>query len=103
LETKELAVAPCENTIFHQGIFYQKQHVSHLLPPASPELVHCDSYLFPQLKINPKDHHFNTLEVIEAESHNALNPLTEHAFQTDFKMAEALGTVHTSRRELLRG
>jgi hypothetical protein len=37
------------------------------------------------LKIKLKGHHFNTTEVIEAESQAVLNTLTEHDFQDAFK------------------
>jgi hypothetical protein len=60
--------------------------------------------LFPRLKIKMKGRHFDTTEVIEAESQAVLNSLTEHDFQGAFrKMAEAPGTLHTSGRELLHG
>jgi hypothetical protein len=42
-----------------------------------------------------KGHHFDTTEVIEAESQAVLNTLTEHDFQDAIKkMAEVLGLVH---------
>jgi hypothetical protein len=41
--------------------------------------------LFPRLKIKLKGRHFNTTEVIEAESQAVLNILTEHDFQDAFK------------------
>jgi predicted helicase len=48
------------------------------------------------LKIKLKGHHFDTIEVMEAESQAVLNTLTEHDFQDAFKnIAEVLGTVHT--------
>jgi hypothetical protein len=47
--------------------------------------------LFPRLKIKLKGHHFDTIEVIEAESQAVLSTLTEHDFQGAFKMAESLG------------
>jgi hypothetical protein len=57
--------------------------------------------LFPLLKIKLKGCHFDTIEVIEAESQAVLHTLTEHYFQNAFKkMAEALGTVHTHGRRL---
>jgi hypothetical protein len=41
--------------------------------------------------------------VIEAQSKEMLNILTEHDFQDAFKkMAESLGTVHIHGRELLQ-
>jgi hypothetical protein len=39
---------------------------------------------FPRLKLKPKGHHFDTTEVIEAESQAVLNTLTEHDFQDAF-------------------
>jgi hypothetical protein len=60
-------------------------------PPYSPDLAPCNFSLFPQLKIKLKGYHFNTIEVIEAESQAVLNTLTEHDFQDEFKkIAEAL-------------
>jgi hypothetical protein len=55
------------------------------------------------LKIKPKNRHSDTVDVIEAESQAVLNTLTEHNFQDEFKMAKTLKTVHSGRRELLRG
>jgi hypothetical protein len=46
-------------------------------------------------------YHFDKT-VIEAESQAVLNILTEHSIQDAYKMAEALGTVHTRGRGLLR-
>jgi hypothetical protein len=37
------------------------------------------------VKIKLKGRHFDTTEVIEAESHAVLNTLTEHDFQNAFK------------------
>jgi hypothetical protein len=41
--------------------------------------------LFPRLKIKLKGRHFDTTEVIEAESQAELNNLTEHDFQNALK------------------
>jgi hypothetical protein len=49
------------------------------------------------LKIKLDSRHFDTTEMIEAESQAVLNALTEHDFQDAFKMVEPLG------RGLLRG
>jgi hypothetical protein len=61
-------------------------------PPYSP---YCDLSLFPQLKIKLKGRHFDTIEVIEAESQVVLNTLTEHDFQDAFKKWQRRG--NTSR------
>jgi hypothetical protein len=78
---KVLAVAARQNTVsrflFHQGIFHQKQHDSLPHPPYFS--------LFPQLKVILKGCHFDTIEVIEAESQAVLNTFTKHGFQDTFK------------------
>jgi hypothetical protein len=38
-----------------------------------------------RLKLEVNGHHFDTIEVIEAESQTVLNTLTEHDFQDSFK------------------
>jgi hypothetical protein len=38
------------------------------------------AFLFPRLKVKLKGRHFDTIEVIEAESQAALNILGEHDF-----------------------
>jgi hypothetical protein len=43
------------------------------------------TFLFPQLKMKLKGRHFDTIEVINAESQTVLNTLTEHNFQNTFK------------------
>jgi hypothetical protein len=90
LTTNELAVSSRQRTVphflFRQGIFYQNQHDSR------PQQHYFSVYL--RLKI---------IEVIEAESQAVLNTVTEHDYQDPFKMAEALGTVHTRGRGLLGG
>jgi hypothetical protein len=87
------------NKIIHScttsHFFLTGEHDCH--PPASLFL------LFPRLKIKLKDRHFDTTEVIEAESQAALNALTEHDLQDAFETAEALGTAHTHSRGLLQG
>jgi hypothetical protein len=69
--------------LFHQIIFYQKQHECY--PP--PILIFSVS----RLKIKLKCRYFNTIEVNEAESQAVLNIVTEHDFQV-----AVLGTGTTS-------
>jgi hypothetical protein len=60
--------------------------------------------MFPQLNIKLKGHHFDTINVIEAESQAVLNTFTEQDFQDAFKkMVEELEMVHTCGRALLQG
>jgi hypothetical protein len=47
--------------------------------------------LFLRLKIKQRGRRFYTTEVLEAESQVALNTLTEHDFQDDFKKWRSTG------------
>jgi hypothetical protein len=99
LATKDLAVASRQHAVshffFHQR-FFTKNNIT--VVPDPPYFS-----LFPRLKIKLKDRHFDTIEVIEAESQAVLNTFTEHDFQDAFKqMLEALGRAHMRRRGLLR-
>jgi hypothetical protein len=53
--------------------------------------------------IKLKSRHFDTAEVMKAESQVVLNHFTEHEFQMQLKMPEAQGMVHMRGRGLLRG
>jgi hypothetical protein len=81
LATKELAVASRQRTVshflFHQGIL-TKNNIAE-----APHSLYFS--LFPRLKIKLKRSHFDTIEVIEAESQMVLNTLTEIDFQNAFK------------------
>jgi hypothetical protein len=66
---------------FHQGFFFfftKKQHDCR--PPTHPPFL-----LFPQLTIKLRDHHFDSIEVIEAETQAVPNTLIKHDFQDAFK------------------
>jgi hypothetical protein len=63
--------------LFPQGIFDQRQHDCR---PREPYVS-----LFLPLKIKLKGRHFDTAEVMEAESQEVLNTLTEHDFQDAVK------------------
>jgi hypothetical protein len=54
-------------------------------PPNTPDMAPCDFSLFLRLKIKLKGCHFDTIEMIEAESQAVLKTLTEHDFQDAFK------------------
>jgi hypothetical protein len=63
---------------FSQGIFFTKNSmtvVSHT--PYFP--------LISRLKIKLRGHHFDTIDMIKAESQAVLNTLTEHDFKDAFK------------------
>jgi hypothetical protein len=71
------------HTFFQRGIILQKQHDCRLHPPYFS--------LFPRIKIKWKGSHFDTAEVIEAESQAVLNALTEHDLQDAFKNSRSAG------------
>jgi hypothetical protein len=54
-------------------------------PPYPPVLAPCYFFLFSRLKIKMKGHHFDTIEVIEAELQSVLTIFTEHDLQEAFK------------------
>jgi hypothetical protein len=89
LATKELAVASRQRNVsyflFHQAVnfFYQKHDFR---PPHSPYFS-----LFSRLKIKQKGRHFDTVEVMKAESQAVLNTLTEHDFQGAIKNDRGAG------------
>jgi hypothetical protein len=58
--------------------------------------------LFPRFNIKLESRHFDTFEAIEAESQAVLNTLTEHDIQEALRTVDALGTVHTCGKGLLR-
>jgi hypothetical protein len=55
------------------------------------------------LKIKLKYLHFDTNEMIVAESQAVLNTLTEHDFQDAFENGRSAGNGAYARMELLRG
>jgi hypothetical protein len=60
--------------------FFTRESLAKNIMSAIPQPPYFS--LFHQLKIKPKSRHFDTIEVMEAES---LNSLAEHDFQAEFK------------------
>jgi hypothetical protein len=56
------------------------------------------TFQFPRLKIKLKGLHFDTTEVIEAESQAVMNTLTEHNFQDAFKNGRSDGNGECEQR-----
>jgi hypothetical protein len=54
-------------------------------PPYLPDLAPCNFSPFPRLKIKLKGRHFDTTEVIRAESQAVLNILPEYDIQDALK------------------
>jgi hypothetical protein len=87
--TKELAVA-CFLPFFYRGIFDRKQHDCR--PP--PALLFSVS----PIEVELRGRHFDTIEVIEAESQAVLNTLTEHDFQEAFNSGSSAGNGAYTRK-----
>jgi hypothetical protein len=64
-------------------------------PPYSPDLISCDFFLFPKVKLKLKGRRFDTTEKIQAESHTLTGSVPTKQ--------ETVGPVSTCGRELLRG
>jgi hypothetical protein len=96
LATKELAAASRQRTVSHfpshHGVSDQTQHDCR---PHSPYFS-----LLPRLKIKLKGRHFDTIEVMEAESQAVLNTLREHDFQDVFKNGRRAGNGEYARMEI---
>jgi hypothetical protein len=54
-------------------------------PPFSPDLAHCDFFLFPRMKLKVKGRRFDTIQEIQAESQRVLDSLAEKNFQEAFQ------------------
>jgi len=55
------------------------------LPAYSPDLVLCDFYMFPKMKLQLKGRCFVSIEEIQAESQHVLNTLTLADFHECFQ------------------
>jgi hypothetical protein len=77
-----------KNWLLHhnKAVSYTAFSPRSFLTKINTTAVHTHStFLFPGLKIKLKGRHFDTTEVIEADSLEVLNTLTEHKFQYAFK------------------
>jgi histone-lysine N-methyltransferase SETMAR len=73
------------HTSFLTREFLTKKNMTVVLhPPSSPDLASCDFHVFP-IQDKTEIHHFDTIEVTEAESQVVLNTLAEHDFQDAFR------------------
>jgi hypothetical protein len=50
-------------------------------PTVLPDLAPCDFFLFPKMKLKPKECRFDIIEEIQAESQRVLDTLIEKDFQ----------------------
>jgi hypothetical protein len=54
-------------------------------PPFSPDLVPCDFFLFPKLKLRMKGRRFDTIEEIQEKSQRVLDTIKKRDFQGCFQ------------------
>jgi transposase len=66
--------------------FLTKNNVTTVPHPAySPDLAHCDFYVFPKMKLRLKGRRFASIEEVQAESQQILNTLTPTDFNECFQ------------------
>jgi hypothetical protein len=86
-----------DNAPFHTSFFARQFLTKNMtINPTYP------AFLFPLLKMKQKGHHFERIEVIEAESQAVLNTLKEPYFQDAFKNVRSPGNGAKRGMGLLR-
>jgi hypothetical protein len=99
-----MCVLQADNWLFHHDnapthtSFFTKEFLTKnntILVPHSPDLALCNFSLFSRVRTKLKGSHFDTIEVIEAESQAVLKMTS----RMHLKIAAALGTVHTRVRD----
>ena len=71
-------------------------------PPYSPDLVPCDFFLFPKLKLRMKGRTFNTIEEIQEESQWVLDTNSKKGLPGMLpSMVEMLGLLYSCKRGVL--
>jgi hypothetical protein len=78
---------------FPPGDFFTKDNINLVAPHKAY------FSLFPWLNIKLIGRHFDTVEVMEAESQAVLNTLTEHDLQDAFKNGRSAGNGAYTRKE----
>jgi hypothetical protein len=54
-------------------------------PPYSPDLAHCDLFLFPKMKLKLRGRQFDSTVEIQADLQRVLDTLTEKGYQEAFQ------------------
>jgi hypothetical protein len=54
-------------------------------PPYSPDMISCDFFLYPKMKLKLKESRFDTFEEIQAKRQRMLDNVTEKDFQEQFQ------------------
>jgi transposase len=77
--------APAHTALAVQHFLASKNMTVVPQPPYSPDLLPCDFFLFPKMKIKLKGQRFDTIEEIQAKSQKVLKTLTPKDFQDSFR------------------
>ena len=77
--------APSHTSVVTQQFLAKNKMAVIPHPPYSPDLVSCDFFLFPKMKLKLKGRRFYTIEEIQAESQRVLDTLAEKDFQEAFQ------------------
>jgi histone-lysine N-methyltransferase SETMAR len=73
--------APSHRALITREFLAHKGIITLLHLPYSPDLAPCNFFLFPKMKLQLKDCHFERVEEIQWESQNVLGTLREQDFQ----------------------
>jgi hypothetical protein len=84
-----------DNALFHTSFFIGDFFIKNKMT-AVPHPSYFS--LFPRLKIKLKGCHFDTIEMMEAESQAVLNALTEHDFQDAYSRKRTSSGVMLASR-----
>jgi hypothetical protein len=69
----------------HPAVSGETKNDCHPHTPYSHDLVPCDFFLFPEIKLKLKGRQFNTIEEVQAESPRVLHTLTAKDYQEAFQ------------------
>ena len=72
--------APSHKSLAVREFLAQNKITTLPHPPYSPDLAQCDFVLFPKLKTHLKEHHFGTVENVQAAATRALNKISSEDF-----------------------
>jgi len=80
--------APSHQTFVTREFLAQHSIITLPHPPYSPDLAHCEVFLFQKMKLQLKGCRFERVEEIQQESQNVLGTLREQDFQNTFQQCE---------------
>jgi len=77
--------APSHQALVTREFLAHNRVITLLHPPYSPDLVPCEFFLLPKMKMQIKVRRFDRVEEIQRESQNVLGKLREQDFQHAFQ------------------